>query len=60
MQLVASVGLVVIGLALALFAHTSTDMRVFGWILAGIGVFGLVVRRVFGGRRPERRRPPDN
>jgi hypothetical protein len=58
MQFVASIGLVVIGLALALVMHTSTDMRVFGWVLAGIGVFGLLVRRVLATRRAQRR-PPD-
>jgi hypothetical protein len=57
MQLVASIGLIVIGLALGLFLGAPGDMRVFGWVIAGVGVFGLVVRSVIP-RQPDGRRPP--
>ncbi len=44
MQLVASVGLIVIGLLLGLVLHSSAEMRLFGWIVVAIGVLGLVAR----------------
>lgn len=60
MQLAVSIGLVAIGLFLALVADTSGDMRLFGWILAGVGVFGLGARWITARLRDQRSRggPP--
>jgi hypothetical protein len=44
MQLVASVAVIVIGLLLGFFLRASGEMRIFGWILVGVGVLGLVAR----------------
>jgi hypothetical protein len=58
MQLIASILLIVIGVGLGLFVDAG-DMRIFGWVVAAVGVLGLVVRvlvarRIEGGdpRRP--------
>jgi hypothetical protein len=56
MQFVASVGLVVIGLAVALFLDTSADLRVFGWVLVVVGVAGLLSRWALARRHNDR--PP--
>jgi hypothetical protein len=59
MQLVVSVGLIVVGLVIALGADTAGEMRIFGWVLAGVGVLALVMRWVIarqgGGGNPPRR-----
>jgi hypothetical protein len=55
MQLAASVGLIVIGLFVALVARAPADLHAFGWLLAGVGVLGLVIRWAMarrGDRRP--------
>jgi hypothetical protein len=44
MQLVASISLVVIGLIIGLFVDVAADMRIFGWVLVGVGALGLLVR----------------
>jgi hypothetical protein len=54
MQLVASAGLVVTGLLLALLMQTSADMRVYGWILVGIGLLGLASRSWMARLRDDR------
>jgi hypothetical protein len=51
LQLVASVLLIGIGLYVSLFADTSSDMRLFGWVVAVIGVLGVVVAVVLPRRR---------
>jgi hypothetical protein len=59
MQLTASVLLVVIGAGLGLFADRG-EMRLFGWVVAVVGVLGLVSRwmlaRWTGVRDPRRPR----
>jgi hypothetical protein len=47
MQLVMSLAVLAIGLFLAFFADASGDMRVFGWVLVGVGALGLVLRSMF-------------
>jgi hypothetical protein len=42
MQLVMSGFVVLAGLYLALFAGVSGDLRLLGWVLVALGVFGLV------------------
>jgi hypothetical protein len=54
MQLVASVSLVVVGLLVAVVLDVSAEMRLFGWVLLGVGVLGLVLRWVVA-RMQERR-----
>jgi hypothetical protein len=44
MQLVASIGLIVIGLFLVNVDDSPSDMRVYGWIVLALGVFGLLLR----------------
>jgi hypothetical protein len=46
MQLVASVALIVIGLWLALLSGAAAEMRLFGWVLAGLGALGFVFRAI--------------
>ena len=55
MQLVVSILLVVIGLALAL-VFGEGDMRIFGWVVAVAGVLGLVIR-AYVARQRDRQRP---
>lgn len=43
MQLVASVALIMIGLFVAVRADAS-DLRIFGWVVVGVGVLGLLAR----------------
>ena len=45
--------LLVVGLALALWVD-SGDVRIFGWILAAVGVLGFVSRAWLAGRQPPR------
>ena len=42
MHVVVSVCLVVVGLLVALVLRAPADIHVFGWILSGVGLFGLV------------------
>jgi hypothetical protein len=49
-QFVASAVVLVIGVGLGLFAD-ATDIRVFGWVLAGLGALGLVARSLLTRRR---------
>jgi hypothetical protein len=51
MQLVASIVLIVIGLWLALLVDKAGDMRIFGWVVVGVGVLGLILRRYVAGQR---------
>jgi hypothetical protein len=44
MQLVTSAGLVVIGLLLALLMDATDDVRLYGWVVVGVGVLGLASR----------------
>jgi hypothetical protein len=44
MQLVASISLIIIGLLVAVVFDAAAEMRLFGWVLVGIGVLGLVLR----------------
>jgi hypothetical protein len=59
MQLTASVMLLVIGVGMGLFVDAA-DMRIFGWVIAAIGVFGLLTRSMLArrttGRDPRRPR----
>jgi hypothetical protein len=57
-QLVVSAAIIVAGLVIALLLNTAGDMRIFGWILAGIGVFGLLSRALIqrADQDPPRRR----
>jgi hypothetical protein len=55
-QLVASVGLIVTGLILAIVVRADPDYRIFGWILVGVGVLGLIARSVIARLRDHR--PP--
>jgi hypothetical protein len=55
MQLVASISLIVIGLILGLVADVAADMRIFGYVLAGVGALGLLIRAAIA--RPGRRGP---
>jgi hypothetical protein len=48
-QLLASIAVLLIGLYLALLSDAG-DFRVFGWLLVGLGVFGLVSRSLFARR----------
>jgi hypothetical protein len=45
-QLVVSIALIAVGLITALVLNVPGDMRVFGWVLVGVGVLGLVLRSV--------------
>jgi hypothetical protein len=45
MQLVATIAVMVVGLVLATVIG-SGDIRIFGWILVGVGVLGLLARWV--------------
>ena len=56
MQLAASVGLIVIGLLLGLCTRGGADMRLYGWILVGVGVLGLVARSWIARLRAEESR----
>jgi len=62
MQLVASIGLIVIGLVIVNADDSASDMRVYGWILVAVGVFGLflgfVVSRIGQNRRGRPGPPP--
>jgi hypothetical protein len=53
MQLVVSIGLVVVGLLLALVLDASGEMRVFGWVVVVVGVLGLAARRWLAGQRDD-------
>jgi uncharacterized membrane protein YfcA len=55
-QLVACVFLIVVGAYLGLFVD-SGEMRIFGWLVAVIGVFGLVSRSVITRLRQDRQPP---
>jgi hypothetical protein len=50
MQLVVSIILVVVGVLMALLVDAD-DMRLFGWILAAAGAFGLLSRAWIARRR---------
>jgi hypothetical protein len=58
MQLIMSIGLIVAGLFLALIvnyddASSADDMRLFGWVLFGTGILGLILKfllSVLGGQ----------
>jgi hypothetical protein len=39
-----SVGLVILGLLLALVLDVPSTLRVYGWVLVGVGVLGLASR----------------
>src|SRR4051812_28585471 len=54
MQLVASVSLIVVGLIVAVVLDASAEMRLFGWVLFGVGVLGLVLRWVVARMREQR------
>jgi hypothetical protein len=43
-QLVAIIFLIATGLYVALVADVDDDLRLFGWLLVGMGVLGLVLR----------------
>jgi hypothetical protein len=51
LQLVAGVALVVIGLYIGLFADAPPDMRLFGGVLAAVGVLGLIAAVLLQRRR---------
>jgi hypothetical protein len=51
MQLVASVVLIMIGLWLAFLVSNPGDLRIFGWVVAGVGVLGLIIRAVLAHQR---------
>lgn len=46
MQILMCVALVAIGGYLGAIVDTTTDMRVFGWLIAAAGVLGLLARPV--------------
>jgi hypothetical protein len=54
MQLVASIFLIAVGLFLAFVGDVAGDMRVFGWVLAGVGLLGLVIRSVVNRQHDDR------
>jgi hypothetical protein len=54
MQLVASVSLLVVGFIVAVVLEASAEMRLFGWVLFGVGVLGLVLRWVVARMREQR------
>jgi len=54
MQLVASVSLVVIGLIIAVVLDVSAEMRLFGWVLFGVGTLGLALRWVMARMQAQR------
>ena len=56
-QLAASIILIVIGLAFALVLDIARDMQIFGWVLAVLGVLGIVTR-VLVARARDGREPP--
>jgi hypothetical protein len=47
-HIVASVTLILLGLVFALVLDIESDMRLFGWILAGVGALGLLSRWLIG------------
>ena len=51
---IGSAVLLLLGLYLALLADAQADMRLFGWVLAALGVLGLVFAAVLPRRRPDR------
>ena len=55
MQLVMSVALIVVGLWLALLSGAAAEMRLFGWVVAGLGVLGLVFRTLMTRQRDRSR-----
>jgi hypothetical protein len=47
MQVMMSAGTAVLGLALVFLASaTSPELALFGWVLAGLGILGVVLRFV--------------
>jgi hypothetical protein len=58
MQLVASIGLIVSGLVIVNVGDSPPDMRVYGWIIAAVGVLGLLVRFMLPGAGRDRRGGP--
>jgi membrane protein DedA with SNARE-associated domain len=57
-HIVASVGVILLGLALALVLDTGNDLRIFGWLVVVIGVLGLLSRWVISAQENKRREPP--
>jgi len=51
LQLAGSIVLILVGVALGLFVDTTGDMHAFGWLLAGLGAFGLLARSWLARRR---------
>jgi len=58
MQLVASIGVILIGLFLVTVEDTTADMRVYGWVLVAVGALGVILRLIISRRRPPEPRPP--
>jgi amino acid permease len=50
LPLVASIAVLVIGLGIGFLADVGDDMRFFGWLLAAIGVVGLLSQAWIAGQ----------
>ncbi len=57
-HLIASIAVILTGLALALVLDGGDDIRLFGWLLVAIGVLGLISRWVISMQGDAHRRPP--
>jgi hypothetical protein len=57
MQLVVSIALIVVGVAVGLVVETSRDMHIFGWVLVGVGVLALLTRWLISQQNQGRERP---